>query len=98
MRPTSSAGELAAHRGRPIHVPPGGPPRAPAPSPEIFAAMGEVQHAFHERRAPRAGCRVHGTVNAVEQLACADRRHVERRVGLGRDPRREVEPTPLERD
>lgn len=26
----------------PIHVPPGGPPRVPAPSPEIFARMGEA--------------------------------------------------------
>ncbi|MCE7939436.1 hypothetical protein DCC79_12310 [bacterium] len=41
-RPPDHAVEPPDRRTRPVHVPLEGPPRAPAPSPEIFAAMGEA--------------------------------------------------------
>lgn len=41
-RPTPPPIRVTVHPApRPVHVPPGGPPQGPGPSPEIYARMGE---------------------------------------------------------
>lgn len=57
---------LSGLEGRPVFVPPGGPPRVPAPSPEIFGAMGEagIVAMIHDLYAELEGSGIRGMFGA----------------------------------